>query len=134
MWYGRGGHGVKARAAVVYTLRPVWHLDAIDQGRRSTMRTLPLSAQLADKIIEFESIVRKAGEDGRITETEAVRIICAGRAMGRDAGSLAEAVDFCGTVLHGTAGIDSPRVIKKMRRVIRRENVIDLYPEIDSAA
>ncbi len=97
------------------------------------MRTMPLSAQLAEKVVDFEAIVREATSNGRIDHAKAVRIIAAGRAMGRDAGRLSEAVDLCGALVHGTAGVDSPRVLRRIGE-IRRRNVIDLHPEFDEAA
>ena len=99
------------------------------------MRTMPLSATVAEEVVDFEAICRTASRDYRITEDEARTIMRAGRALGRDAGLLAETVDLIGTLARGTEGVLSNRAVEKMARVKRRAAVvIAIEPEPLSAA
>jgi len=134
------GRGRGAQAGVLALVRIVASVDldvASDtkrsgntaMGRVLVGRPVSLSARLAGKIIDFESIAREVERDGHIS-TETVRVIEAGRAMARDAGPITETIEVVCSALSGASGIRSPRFLRRINEM-RRANVVDLYPDFE---
>jgi hypothetical protein len=112
-------------------------LDA--SGMKGVKRTamgalMTMDGQVEHRIMDLEFTIRRTSADGFYEQDEAREIVCAARALAGDAGFLSSDVALVRSLLGGARGCRSPRFVRRLKEIWRRENVtfLDFAAESDA--